>query len=195
MYLSKHEQIIPVKVNIEREEQVGELFYFRDAKAKSRKGYNEAFLKEFKRDQNIFDPSFYLTGESSVDLSANLEAPNLLRTMCKNRLRKIYLVRDPVKRIISLMKMQKSNKRFPFDKAEVAQEKAIENDLLQFQQHLKLSNNEESLFRQGYENSIWESLYVIHLERWLKYFHQQDVLVLKSADFFHDTKKDFTKSF
>eukprot|EP00924_Labyrinthula_sp_SR-Ha-C_P007651 snap_masked-scaffold_42-processed-gene-2.27-mRNA-1 protein AED:1.00 eAED:1.00 QI:0/0/0/0/1/1/4/0/686 len=195
MYLSKHEQIIPVKVNIEREEQIGELFYFRDAKKKSRKGYNEAFFNEFKRDQNIFDPSFYLTGESSVDLSANLEAPKLLKTMCKNRIRVIYLVRDPVERIISQMKMRQRNKKFPFNKGKVSLEKAIENDLFQFKKKIKISKNEESLFRQGYENSIWESLYVVHLERWLKYFPKQDILVLKSEDFFQDTKNVLQTTF
>eukprot|EP00924_Labyrinthula_sp_SR-Ha-C_P007669 snap_masked-scaffold_42-processed-gene-2.43-mRNA-1 protein AED:1.00 eAED:1.00 QI:0/0/0/0/1/1/4/0/681 len=192
-YLSNHKQIVPIKLNIERE-QIGELFYFQNAESISRKGYNEAFIKEFIRDENIFDPSFHLTGESSVNLATNVEAPLLLKTMCKNRIKVIYLVRDPVESLISNMKIRKKKKEFPFTKNEISLEEAIENDLIQFQK-LRLFENGRISLKHSYKNSIWELLYVIHLERWLRFFPQQDILVLKSEDFFQDTKNVLQTTF
>lgn len=53
------------------------------------------------------------------------------------------------------------------------------------------------LYKEDYENVIWSSLYIVHIRRFLNIFSNENLLLIKSEDFFKKPEKvvDFTMKF
>jgi len=218
-YVAQHPSVRGVK--LDAGPQAGELFFFRGKKEQHfvtmnsgktiRKAYNDLFLSELARlHPNVpqagmsIDPTFHITGESSVGNGPSCVAPDAIKRACGRGVKLVYLVRNPIERMISQYKMR-DRLRSQTRLKDQTLESRIQDDLAQF---LKKEPNSKNwwtkssvtnhgipcLFSNDYLNSVWASLYVVHLSRWLKHFERRNLLVIKSEDFFERPKATVKKT-
>ncbi|GBG31547.1 Heparan sulfate glucosamine 3-O-sulfotransferase 3A1 [Hondaea fermentalgiana] len=130
-----------------------------------------------------------LTGESSVANGPGCLVPRLVAAACgvNPRMRLVYLVRNPVSRIVSNIKMR--HRLLP-KKYTDSLETSVLDDLHTVQGLMPSEpewwkrDNIPCLFRLDVQNTVWSSMYIVHLSRWQQIFPKEQLLVLKSEDMF-----------
>ncbi len=180
---------------------------------------NSHFLREFKRlypkaekdvASLILGNGPDITGDASVGNGPLCMAPKLLRESCSgnwNTFRFVYLVRNPIDRIISNFKMRIRIGKLkmpkctspklptgvtswsevePFEKVVLCEFEEVKKKAMLFETPLFENVPLPCLYKFDYKNTIWGGLYIVHLLRWLEYFDESQVLVLKSESFFED---------
>lgn len=116
----------------------------------------------------------YITGEASPDYIYHPEAPNRIKNLYP-KIKLIVLLRNPIDRAYSAFQM---NKRMGIDPRSNFQD-AINYEF----QNKKTSTNEYDSDRNNFFY-LERGLYAKQLEHWLKYFKKDQILVIKSEDFF-----------
>ena len=196
-YISSHPGVYGVK--LAAGPQAGELFYVErhsvntdnvDAVKKWRDGYDKVVMKRMVEKAVPFDSAKHLTGESSVGTSTGCASAKKLLAACGPNIKILYLARDPVEQMISRFRM-----RVRLQTAGYSSRTPI-NPVLrkQLNKAQKLTrgldadwykNTDKCVFS-GYKNGAWNSLHVVHLERFLNAFGEENMLVRKSEDFFRE---------
>jgi len=188
-------------VLLDRGAQTGETFFFErkstsleksEMPSSLRMQYNEVFRTEFARTGTAFDKRVDVTGESSVGMGPSCYTPRTLKETCGPDVKVIYLLRDPVTRMLSQFAMRQRlhpdklppNAEFPeYARMELAQLNAKSGE------SLKAWLADPSLappcaFVTDDRNSIWSGLYVLHLRRWIGHFEPSRIKVVQSEVFF-----------
>lgn len=124
-----------------------------------------------------------MTGESSPYYFFHPQAPSRIKRDLPNA-RIILLLRDPVKRAYSNYNMVKSIDWVKsFDEAV-----SIEKDrILPHHERIKTDPNYKNQHHQTF-SYITRGYYSEQLENWLKHYNREDILILKSEEFFQDPK-------
>lgn len=190
--LSQHPQVIPFRIN--GKPQDGEL---PNAAYNSLRVYNQFFfdtIKKYNIDNDIdyipFQPFFI--GESSV-ASFRSHAPHFLK-ICKNErtdLRLIILLRDPIERCVSQMRMRsrlgtdKMNKDSDISKFITMHLKQFNDVLRQLKMdpHKLIEVDDPPVINELNYNCIYESIYSLHLARWLHRFPPNVFRIYFTDDF------------
>jgi len=220
-YISAHPRFYGVK--LDAKEQAGELLFLhtydlqgKQSAVQIRSAYNEVFVNELQKmygtnDDNAgkawlreIERGAAITGESTVAIGPACQVSRQLAAACgaNPNLRLLYLVRNPIERLIS-------NYRMRFRLNTVSGKKTLtqmaKDDLTSLKK--KIPKTEEwwtlpgrdgslpCLYKQDYMNAVWSGMYVVHLSRWLQDFSSEQLLVLKSEDFFHDPADTMRKVF
>ncbi|GBG31546.1 Heparan-sulfate 6-O-sulfotransferase 3 [Hondaea fermentalgiana] len=208
-YLSAHPRFYGV--NLKGGPSDGELLFLEKLKLSKltepqsvRQSYNKAMVMSLNRFQSKATASGgkdiehglvdimngdALTGESSVGNGPSCLVPRFVASACgvHPRMRFVYLVRDPIERLISNHKMRKrlNPKRFPMTVEQYAvrdlhsMQKQIPSDADWFKK-----DKVPCLYKHDIGNSVWSGMYIVHLRRWLQYFPREQFLVIKSEDMF-----------
>ncbi len=116
-----------------------------------------------------------ITGESSTTYISDAKVPARVKKHLPN-VKIILLLRDPVRRAFSHHRMNING--FTPNKFD----DAIEDELRRY------NENNKVVFRY-----IYRSMYYQNLQPWLEHFRLEDMLILKSEDFFQDTKQELKK--
>mmetsp|Transcript_16548 Transcript_16548/g.32082 ORF Transcript_16548/g.32082 Transcript_16548/m.32082 type:complete len:871 (+) Transcript_16548:92-2704(+) len=218
-YISAHPRFYGVL--LDKKSQSGELLYAhlldlkRTMSSKTfRKKYNHRFAEELQvsfgsqegDDSNWMDDIIRgaaRTGESTVAYGPACQLPAQIAAACgvNPRIKFIYLVRNPIERIISNYKMrdrlQKAVKGFTI-------QESIRHDLTSIREAIPTDpqwwtkedseGNIPCLYEQDYFNGVWSGMYIVHLTRWMKHYPASQILVLKSEDFLADPAATLRKS-
>lgn len=190
--------------------QSGETFFFEYLKptqdlAQARMKYNRLYLQELRED---FDPKLHITGESSVQMGPSCTTPSMVQKMCGKQVKIIYLLREPVSRMISQYEMRKRLDTLrPTDKDSFVQ--TARDQLAAFRAHRSYGALMEWLKQpdlvNGAEfppcmfpkdqlnpNPLWAGLYVVHLSRWVRQFPSpSSLLIVQSERFFADPESTY----
>jgi len=189
-YLSKHPKFHGI--NLLDDEQAGELLVkegtflesLKEMKnpADFRRNYDEVFKKHIASEQVVekIRQGHVLTGESSVGNGPACSVASQLVQGCGTQIRMIYMVRNPINRIVSQYLMRS---RLDSSMKKSVEEFVLE-DLREIQIRISKKPKNSCLFEHDHLNSIWSSMYIVHLNRWLESYPRNQLLLLKSEDFF-----------
>jgi hypothetical protein len=124
----------------------------------------------------------FSTGEASANYFYYPSVPEKISNAIPG-VRLILLLRNPVDRAYSDYQLSvQSHKEIR------SFEEAIRNEISN--SVALTSNNEHSILRIRY---LVKGMYADHLERWLRFFRREDLLILKSEDFFQEQSLFFQK--
>lgn len=146
-----------------------------------------------------------VTGESSVDNGPSCAAPRQVALACGRdaSLRFIYLVRDPVERLVSQYKMRRRLGTLK-DPAMSLAGFAVQ-ELAQLRRRFAQTGIDAASewwrepqvacpFAFDYANAVWAGMYVVHLARWTALFPKDQFLVLTSEGFFADPARTLRRA-
>lgn len=153
-----------------------EIHYFNIYFSKGLKWYKAHFPLQSEK---------YLTGEASPDYLFHPETPQRVKALNSN-MKLILLMRDPIERAYSAYQM---NKRMGIDP------RATFEDAVQFE----LEHQEEFKEVYNYEKHnffyLERGLYAKQLKNWTASFDEDQILLIKSKDFFSQTKNVLLKTY
>jgi hypothetical protein len=211
-YFSEHPNFKGIL--LDRGAQSGETFFF-ERKAlpyvdvqqippdRLRAMYDRLFLNEFQRNgwNEPFDRQYFLTGESSVGMGPSCYTPRVLKETCGPQVKIIYLLRDPIDRMVSQYQMRSRLKLVAVESNFTASAqkhlRAIRTHplFMELQKWLNsgqlLKTSPPCLFTNDFYNSIWSGLYIVHLARWFRQFDTKDIMIVQSEHFFKNSKQVF----
>ena len=123
----------------------------------------------------------FMTGEASANYFYYPSVPERISTTL-SKVKLILLLRDPVHRAYSDYQLSvRSHKEVR------SFQEAVRSEL---SDSVKLTaENERSILRLRY---LLKGIYVDHLERWLKFFSREKLLILKSEDLFSEQPRTFS---
>lgn len=184
-YVSKHKDFKAARLNGPK---VGEIFFF------SNKFYkpNE---KQWKWYQSNF-PHDVMSGESSVTYLVHCEVPRRIFNSCNKQAKIVMLLRNPVDRFVSNFLMRVRVSDYGNTITEVTPiTSVLDMELKAYKSkvsNISLSNVQESWknmlcrFRPT-ESMIFESIYYVHLLNWMCNFPAENILIINSEEFYHNT--------
>ena len=196
-YISSHPGVHGVKLNAGP--QAGELFYVEkhslnvdnaNAVKKWRAGYDKTVMKNMVKTDVSFDPAKHITGESSVGTSTGCASAKKMLAACGPNIKILYLARDPVEQMVSRFRMRVRLRTVGYS-ANTPINPVLRQQLNRVQKLTRGRDaywykNTEKCLLNGYQNAAWNSLHVVHLERFLKVFGKENMFVRKSEDFFRN---------
>lgn len=132
-----------------------------------------------------------ISGEATPTYIYHPLAPKRVKDLVQN-MKLIVILRNPVERAFShySMEVRHGNENLTFEDAIEQEEKRLEGEFEKMQ-------NDENYFSKKYEIYSYLScgIYVNQLERWLKYFSRNQILVINSDDFKVNLNSTFNKVF
>ena len=184
-YLVKHPSIFPA-----RRKEIH--FFDEESFSKGIRWYKAHFaLSAYARLWSRRIEAKVITGEASPYYLAFPAAPERIATVLPN-VKLIVMLRNPTDRAFSHYHHQVRHGREPlsFEKAIEAEGKRIEGE----EKKMFMNNN-------YYSYNFWafsylaRGVYINQLENWMRFFHRQQILVIKSEDFFSTPEKELRRSF
>ncbi|CAI8043430.1 Carbohydrate sulfotransferase 15 [Geodia barretti] len=189
MYVSRHPSFKGIL--LDRGPKVGETYYF-SSHWKSWKW--SQYMKLFEH------TSHYTTGESSVGYLTSCNVPERLWRSCGKQAKIVILLRDPIKRLESNYRMRirlqlrgYSNNTKASTMVNLELERFI-NAALKNGADIQSVEHSWEKFRCLFNpssNMVFEGLYYVHIMNWLCNFPPENILILNSEEFFHNTRGVF----
>lgn len=154
------------------------------------------FTKNYHRGLKFYKTYFpykrngKLSGEATPYYLFHPKVPNRLYKYFPN-IKLIIMLRNPVDRAFSHYNMEKklSNEKRTF-------EVAIQDELNQLENiNKKILSSNHYTAEHAHHSYLSRGLYQEQIERWLTYFDKNQMLFIKSEDFFEDPQKELKKVF
>ena len=184
-YVSKHEDFKAARLNSPK---VGEIFFF------SNKFYKPNG-KQWKWYQSNF-PLNVMSGESSVTYLVHCQVPQRVFNSCSKQAKIVMLLRNPVDRFVSNFLMRVRVSDYGNTITEMTPiSSVLHEELTTYQSkvsNISISNAQESWknmlcrFRPT-ESMIFEGIYYVHLLNWLCNFPAENILIINSEEFYHNS--------
>ena len=185
MYLSRHPSFKGIL--LDRGSRVGETYYF---SSRWKKWKWRQYMKLFEHTGG------YTTGESSVGYLVSCSVPRRLWRSCGKQAKIVVLLRDPVERFESNYRMRIQQQLRGYSNFTRA------STVVNFEVNRFLSTAlKNGAIEQAWEkfrclfnpsgNMIYEGIYYVHVMNWLCNFLPENILILNSEEFFHNTAAVF----
>ena len=183
-YISKHPEFRGTK--LDAGPKAGETFYF--SRFYDKRGW-EQYL-------SLFPSGGVMTGDASVGNLVHHLAPRRLYESCGKQAKVIMLFRDPINRFESnfLMRSRRQTNRITPETGITA---VVKLQLDQFfSQSLERTVNVVNMPQEWSKlvnlflpaaNMIYEGLYYVHLLNWLCNFPAENILIINSEEFYHNS--------
>jgi len=124
----------------------------------------------------------YITGEASPGYIFHPDAPQRIKDLNPN-IKLIFLLRDPIERAYSAFQM---NKRMGVDT------RATFDEAIDYELKHSSSNSDYNYDRHNYYY-LERGQYASQLSKWTEHFSDDQMLLIKSSDFFQKTKQELSK--
>jgi len=131
----------------------------------------------------------FITGEATPYYLHNPNAPKRVFELIPN-VKLIVLLRNPVERAYSHYKIKKRNhtEELTFEEATQQEKNRIQGEMAKM-----IKNENYFSFIYHRLSYISTGLYAEHLERWLKFFPRNQLLIIQSEEFLRDTTKVYNR--
>lgn len=181
-YLKKHPQIL--RANLK------ELHFFSKEYHKGLNWYKACFPSTTRR--NMLSKKInkqIITGEASPYYIMHPNAPKLMASVLPE-IKLIAILRNPVDRLISHYNhmVRIGRETLPLKEAIDNEEKRIAGEFEKIQ-----ASQSHSVFTHATFSYLARGRYIEQLERFTKYFRKEQILVLKSEEFFANTQSEYDK--
>ena len=163
------------------------------------------FSRQFYRGINWYSKQFpvakgedLITGEASTNYIFYPHAPKRVFKFFP-KIKLILLLRDPVERAIShyhynltINQTNQSSEKREY----LSFKEAIETEKLRIREDIekvKIDGNHDKCYNYFYYSYLKRGIYIEQLRRWMKFFPREQLLILKSEDFFQEPNVIFQK--